>query len=171
MNWRRVLAQVERTEEEQDRINMLYAIYCAESVLPIYENKHPNNNGPRLAIEAAKTVLKYPTEENKAKAKAAAWAADDAARDNTTFDDANAAWNAARNNVTLAAAYAAYSAAFTAIAQDPVDAGYVNNAIFNAEEAAKRANISIDFNSLETKAQQDIQQYSNNTNIAKLNLI
>ena len=54
-------------------------LYILLKLYYLYENKYPNDNRPRLAIEAAKIALKYPTEENKAKAKAAAWAADDAA--------------------------------------------------------------------------------------------
>src|SRR6478736_896002 len=34
-----------------------FAIGCALVVLPIYENKYPNNNAPRKAIEAAKLYL------------------------------------------------------------------------------------------------------------------
>jgi len=138
------LSWEELTKEEELKINILHAIYCAEAVLPIYENKYPNDNRPRLAIEAAKTVLKYPTEENKAKAKAAAWAADDAA-DDAGFASHAAAYAAARA-ATWAAAWAADAAA---------------NAIKYAKKAAKEANIDIDFDSLLSRAQSDIWEYIN----------
>ncbi len=58
------------------------AIFAAEQVIDIYEKEYPKDDRPRKAIEAAKTYLKNPTEENKqaaraawAAARAAAWAA------------------------------------------------------------------------------------------------
>ncbi len=134
----------ELNEEQKAKANILYAIYSAEAVLPIYENKYPNDNRPRLAIEAAKTVLKYPTEENKAKARAAwaAWAAWAAA------DAANAAYASAR------------AASGAADAADAADAAYAS-AIKYAKKAAKEANIDIDFDSLLYKAQSDIWEYIN----------
>lgn len=35
-----------------------FAIVCAETVLPIYEAKYPDNKAPRQAIEAAKAYLR-----------------------------------------------------------------------------------------------------------------
>lgn len=56
-----------------------YAIACAELALPIFEKNYSNDkrhaNKPRLAIEAAKTVLLDDSEENKEAAKEAALAA------------------------------------------------------------------------------------------------
>ena len=74
-NW--LLARI-MTHKQQIK----YAIYAAEKVLKIYEDKYPNDKRPRLAIEAARTYLKRPTQENKAAAyaaHAAAYAAADAA--------------------------------------------------------------------------------------------
>jgi len=71
-----------------------WAIYCAESCLPVYENSH-NSKAPRGAIEAAKAWLLNPTEKN---ATAAAYAA--------AYAAAAAAYAAA-----YAAAAAAYAAA------------------------------------------------------------
>ena len=76
-----------------------YAIYSAEKVLKIYEDKYPENKAPRMAIKAAKEYLKNPSEETKSAAYAAYAAA---------YAAANAA-NAAAN-----AAYAAYAAAYAA---------------------------------------------------------
>jgi hypothetical protein len=59
---------------------LAYAIFSAEQVLDIYEKKYPDNNQPRLAMEAAKEVLKKDTAKNRAAAGEAAWAAGEAAR-------------------------------------------------------------------------------------------
>lgn len=52
-----------------------YAVYAAEQVIGIYEKKYPNDNRPRLAIEAAKKCIKKASAENKNAAYAAADAA------------------------------------------------------------------------------------------------
>ena len=54
-----------------------YAIFAAEQVLDIFENKYPDDKRPRLAIEAARKCL---TNDSSA-ARAAAWAAGDAAKE------------------------------------------------------------------------------------------
>ena len=85
-----------------------YAVYGAESVLPIFERKYPASNRPRKAIEAAKKVLLKNTKENRSAARAvaravawdigpAAWAAVDAvlAATNAVWDVEDAAWAAA----------------------------------------------------------------------------
>ena len=51
------------------------AVFAAELVLNIYENKYPNDLRPRQAIEAAKKVLKHDTKKNRDAARYAAWAA------------------------------------------------------------------------------------------------
>ena len=97
-----------------------YAIYAAEKVLHIFEEKYPDDKRPRKAIEAARNYLKNPTEETKKAAYAAnaAYAAADAA--NAAYaaaDAANAAYAAA--DAAYAAAYdAAYDAAYAAAADD-----------------------------------------------------
>lgn len=80
------------------------AIACAEPVLKIYEAKHPNDNRPRKAIEAAKAWLENPNDKtlNAAAAYAAAYADDSAA--------------AAASYAAAAAAYADDSAAYAAAA-------------------------------------------------------
>ena len=79
------------------------AVVCAEHVIPIFENKYPNDKRPRLAIEAALDWIKNPTGKNKLAAAAYAAAA------------ASAAAYAATNAATAASA-AAYAAAYTAAA-------------------------------------------------------
>jgi hypothetical protein len=71
----------------------------AESVLDIYEAKYPNDNRPRLAIEAARN--------GSAAARAAAYAA-----------------YAAAHDAAYAAAYAAYAAAAAAAYDAAYDAAY-----------------------------------------------
>lgn len=59
------------------RQNVLYAIFAAEQVLPIFEEKYPNDDRPRKAIEAAKDYVKRPCKKtiHAAAAAHAAYAA------------------------------------------------------------------------------------------------
>ena len=73
------------------------AIFSAELVLHIFEEKYPEDKRPRLAIEAAKKWLVNPSKETAAAAAAAAaaayaaYAAADAAYAAAAADAANAA--------------------------------------------------------------------------------
>lgn len=67
---------------------LAYAIFAAEKVLYLYENKYPNDFRVRAAIEAAKKVLKNNTLKNMDAAWDAAWAVGDA-RDARDARDAN----------------------------------------------------------------------------------
>ena len=51
-----------------------YAIFAAEQVIDIFEDRYPNDNRPAKAIKAAKNYLNNPTQET-AKAADAAYAA------------------------------------------------------------------------------------------------
>ena len=82
---------------------VMYAIFAAEQVIKIYEEKYPDDNRPRLAIEAAKKYLKNPSKKTKAADAAYADAAADAA--------AYAAAYAYAGADADTAAYAAYAAA------------------------------------------------------------
>ena len=63
-----------------DRKNRIrYAIYAAEQVLEIFEKKYPDDKRPRLAIEAARAVVKKDTMINCDAAYAAAYATNAAA--------------------------------------------------------------------------------------------
>ena len=62
-----------------------YAIYAAEQVIKIYEDKYPDDKRPKEAIEAAKAYLKRPTKANKDKAYAAAYAANAANAANAAY--------------------------------------------------------------------------------------
>ncbi|MDD5354956.1 MAG: Imm5 family immunity protein [Candidatus Omnitrophica bacterium] len=99
-----------------------YAIFAAEQVINLYEEKYPNDKRPREAIEAAKAYLNKPTQKNKDAAADAAYAAYAAA------DAAYAAHAAAY--AAHAAAYAAHAAAYAA------DAAYVAHAAAYAADAA-----------------------------------
>jgi hypothetical protein len=72
-----------------------WAVLCAESVLSIYEKNYPNDNRPRAAIDAARTWMNNPSEENRLAAVYAAYAAAYAAGAAAAADAAYAAANAA----------------------------------------------------------------------------
>jgi hypothetical protein len=95
---------------------VLWAIYCAEQVLDIFEVNHPKDDRPRKAIQAAKDYLagKITIDEVRAAAAYAdsaayAAAANAAYADSAAYAAANAAAYAA--NAAYAAAYAAANAA------------------------------------------------------------
>jgi hypothetical protein len=88
--------------------SLALAIFSAELVLKIFEDKYPNDKRPREAIEAAKKVLEKDTKKNRAYAANAATYAATAA--------ANAADYAAANAATYAATYAANAATYAATA-------------------------------------------------------
>ena len=83
-----------------------FAIDCAYHTLHIFEDKYPEDKRPRKAIEAAKTYLKYPTQENLDKLNSAS----DAARVAVWDAVWDAAWDAARVAVWDAAGDAAWDA-------------------------------------------------------------
>ena len=95
-----------------NHLAIFLAVNFAESSLPIWEAKYPEDERPRRAIEAARALLKDPGKE-RAAAWAAAWAA--------ARDPASAAYAAARD-----AAYAADAAA---------DAAYASWAACSAADA------------------------------------
>jgi hypothetical protein len=63
-------------------VRVAFAILCAESVIKVYEDKYPNDDRPRKAIEAAKKYIKKPS---RSAAHAAADAAAHAAADEIDF--------------------------------------------------------------------------------------
>jgi len=89
----------------KDKEIRLFAADCAEMVLPIYEKYYPNDNRPRLAIQAARDYANgLITLEELAASSAAAWAASRAAA-------RVAAWAASRAAARVAAEAAAWAAA------------------------------------------------------------
>jgi hypothetical protein len=139
-SWIKLLESLGKTKADDEPISLIYiletldikdAIWClrcfdykdyclfladiAESVLPIYEKKHPDNDAPRKAIEA---IRKYHKGEiDREQLTAAAYAA-------AAYADA------------AAAAYAAYAAAAYAAA---ADAAYAAAAYAAAADAAYAA--------------------------------
>ena len=117
------------------------AIYAAEMVIHIFEDKNPSDDRPRKAIEAAKSWL-------AGKSNAYAYAAVDAAYDSTSNAAANAAAYAyaaakaayanAAYSAANAAAYAAANAAAYA-ANAAAKAAYANAAAYSAANAAAYA--------------------------------
>src|SRR3990167_3953982 len=94
-----------------------FAIYCVESVLPLFEAKYPDDKRPREAIAAAKAYIAGSITleelENKRSAANAAAAADAAYAANAPY-----AANAAAYAAHAATAHAAYAAAYAYAAAD-----------------------------------------------------
>ena len=91
------------------KMKVQYAIFAARQVLDIYEAKYPDDQRPRLAIEAAEAYLKAPTKRNKSAADSAGYSADRAA------DSAYSAYRSGYSAYGAAdSAYSAYSAADSA---------------------------------------------------------
>ena len=113
-----------------DSQNQHIVIKIAEVVLPIFEEKYPEDNRPRKAIEAARLYLAGEIGiEELAAARAAAWAARAAA-----WAAAEAAWAAAE------AADAAWDAAWAAAEAAAWAARDAARAAWAAAEAARAAN-------------------------------
>jgi hypothetical protein len=104
------------TKEEAIR----FGVACADSVLDIFESKHPEDKRPRNALNAVVAYIKDPTKENRQRCK----------------DAVNAA-NAAANAVNAADAAAYAAAAYAADAADA--AADAANAAANAAYAANAA--------------------------------
>ena len=121
------------------KLSIFLAVYFAELVLPIFEEKYPDDLRPRKAIEVAKTVLEsgQPAAADAADAAyAAASAADNAA------NAANAAHAAyAAQAAAYAAVHTAYAATYAANAANAANAAsYTANAANAASYASYAAN-------------------------------
>ena len=92
-----------------DRTMRLFAADCAERVVTIYEKEYPDDDRPRLAIQAARDFANGKiTKKQLDAARAAAW---NAARDAAGAAARDAAWAAARAAARDAARAAAWNAA------------------------------------------------------------
>jgi hypothetical protein len=137
------------TDTHMHRIRIRFAILCAESVLKIFNDKYPNDDRPKKAIEAAKEYISGGITAYAAYAAAYAAANTAYAAANTAYAAANTAAYAAANtaadaayaantaaDAAYAAAYAAantaYAAANTAYAQKP-DFNLLANQAFKEE--------------------------------------
>ena len=152
-----------------------FAIYCSETVLPIFEDMYPDDVRPRKAIEAAKNchavtaTAAYAATATAVAANAAAIAAyadSYAAAANAAANAAYAAAAAAAN----AAAAAAYSAAAAAAAADAAYAAAdraaadraayaAANAASYADRAAKATNADTNYPVLTITKQSLFEQY------------
>ena len=121
-----------RAVDGKDKEIRLFSADCAELVLPIYEKQYPDDNRPRLAIQAA---IDY---ANGLITYEELYAARDAAK-----DAGDAAWDAARIAANAAAAWAAWDAARGAVwaARGASDAAWdaARIAANAAREAAREA--------------------------------
>ena len=100
IDWAKWLVVRLMTHDQQ----IMYAIYAAEQVIGLYEDKYPEDTRPRDAIQAAKTYLEDKTEANKDKVA-------DSAADAAAYAARAAAHAAHAAYAADAAAYAAYAAA------------------------------------------------------------
>jgi hypothetical protein len=118
--------------DTKHRVQIVFAILCAETVVHVYENNFPEDDRPRKAIETAKEYLNNPSEDATEAARAAVNAAYAAAGATEATEAAEAA------RAAYAAAEAAYAAARAA---DDIDFGLLadqavefvlNNDTFNS---------------------------------------
>ncbi len=81
--------------------NVMWSILCAESTLHFFEDVYPDDNRPRLAIEAAKNYIENPT---MSAARSAAWSAESAesAAESAARSAARSAESAARSAESVA---------------------------------------------------------------------
>lgn len=93
-----------RAVDGHDREIRLYVAWCAEQVLPIYEKEYPNDNRPRLSIQAAKDYANGLIDDA---ARAAARASAESATLDATSDSARAAARAAARSAAIGAAIGA----------------------------------------------------------------
>jgi len=102
-----------RAVEGKEKEIRLFAADCAELVLPIYENKYPDDNRPRAAIQAARDYAnELITIEELAAAASAASAAAMATAEYAAWAARATAWAAA-----YAARATAWAAAWAASAE------------------------------------------------------
>jgi hypothetical protein len=91
------------------RQQIMFAIYCAKSALPVWNKRYPKDRRPAEAIKAAYAVLNNPSNENIKIARFAFLAAADAAVGAATATTENAAYAASD------AAYVAVSPSHAAL--------------------------------------------------------
>ena len=104
------------------RWNVKIAVRKARSVLHLFEDEYPDDNRPRLAIEAAERWLAEPTEENAQLADEAAEAAEEATWA-AVWAAAAAAWTA--EAAAKAAAWAAVWTAWAAVRRAQLRVAYI----------------------------------------------
>jgi hypothetical protein len=128
-----------RVEMWNERTARLFAVDCAEWVLPIFERAYPNDTRPRDCIGVARRyAIGDATEDELDAARAAAGAAARAAAEAAAREVArDAAWAAARDAARAAARAAAEAAARAAARDAAWEAAWA--AARDAARAAARA--------------------------------
>jgi hypothetical protein len=116
-----------------------YAVFAAEQVLYLYENKYPDDDRPRKAIEAAKKYINDPSSEN---ASSAASTSASAAASSASASSAAAAYASAVYASASAAASSA-SAAAEASSAAASSASAAAEAASNAELKTKIINYGL----------------------------
>ena len=109
-------AVVPEQEKDLDKLARLFACDCAESVLYLFEEKHPDDKRPRQAIATARAFANgEATEKDLDAASYAAWADSEAASDAAYSARASsyAAW-AAESAAASRAAYSARASSYAA---------------------------------------------------------
>ncbi len=91
------------------------AVFSARQVLPLFEERHPNDKRPQQAIEAAEAWINNPSKEN-AYAAAAAYASAAYAYASDADADAYASADAAAASASAASAASAYASAYASAA-------------------------------------------------------
>ena len=134
LDWANWLIVRKMTHKQQIR----YAIFAAEQVLYLYEEKYPDDKRPRQAIEAAKAVLKKNNVKTREAARAA-WAAVEEATAWAAEAAARAALTAAEAAVEAAALTAARAAWAADEAAEAAARAAAEAAADEAAEAAARA--------------------------------
>lgn len=105
-----------------DKNTQRYAVFAARQVLHIFEEKYPDDDRPRKAIEAAEAVIKRNTADNRKRARLAAdntahlcIAAEDAADCAAFYGDASLAASSIMWAANYAAAYDSNEGKYTII--------------------------------------------------------
>ena len=136
---------VRKVSTINDRTLRLFAADCAESVLHLFEERHPDDDRPRLAIQAARDYANGLIDS--AASWAASLAAELAASCSVVASAAySAAYSAADSATDSAAALAAYSAAGSA---DRSAARSADSAAWSAAQSAQVENLLINYAGLD----------------------
>lgn len=140
----RVVEAWEWTKEESVKL----AIFAAELVLVNFEQKYPNDDRPRKAIEAARYWLEHQNDSARIEARRAAWSAESAAssanaaaaRIATSAAWSTSAWSAenAASSAWSASSAAARSAASAAV-ENAASSENVAESVWSAARSAASA--------------------------------
>ena len=91
--------------------NVMYSFFAAEQVIDVFEERYPNDNRPRKAINAAKAYIKNPCKKTEAAVDSAYAAAYTAFGVDSAYAAVDSAYAAAYTADIADIAYAAYEAA------------------------------------------------------------